>query len=143
MDLLTPSQENYLKTIYIEVSCKGYAKITSIAEILNVKKSSVTSALNILSEKKLVNYTPYSQITLTDQGQKLAKEILKKYEIMINFFTEILKLSHNEAIQNSCKIEHVMSEQLVEKITKFYQFTKEIYENNPKYRNDLDEFLIK
>lgn len=138
---LTPSQEDYLKTIYTEVTAKGYAKITSIAESLNVKKSSVNSALNILAEKKLVNYAPYAQITLTDEGLKLAKDIIDKYETMINFFSEILKLNHKEAVENSCKIEHVMSEHLFEKITKFYKFTKELYETDPAYRKKLDDFL--
>lgn len=138
---LTASQEDYLKNIYIECSKNGYAKITSIASSMNVKKPSVNTALNILLAKNLVNYKPYSYITLTEQGTRIAQNILNRYEVMISFFSDILKLDHNEAIENSCKIEHIMSEELFNKITNFYKFTKELYNENKKYRIKLDEFL--
>lgn len=138
---LTASQEDYLKNIYIECSKNGYAKITSIASSMNVKKPSVNTALNILLAKNLVNYKPYSYITLTEQGTRIAQNILNRYEVMISFFSDILKLDHNEAIENSCKIEHIMSEELFNKITNFYKFTKELYNENKKYRIKLDESL--
>lgn len=138
---LTASQEDYLKNIYIECSKNGYAKITSIASSMNVKKPSVNTALNILLSKNLVNYKPYSYVTLTEQGTKIAQNILNRYEVMISFFSDILRLNHSEALENSCKIEHVMSEELFNKITNFYKFTKELYNKDKTYRAKLDEFL--
>ncbi|MDR1458127.1 MAG: metal-dependent transcriptional regulator [Puniceicoccales bacterium] len=138
---LTPSQENYLKAIYMEVSQNGYAKMSDVANLLSVKKSSVNAALNVLVDKNLINYTPYSQITLTLLGFKSPQEIIKKIEMMYNFLCEILKLSREEAVENSCKIEHVMSEELFQKIKKFYEFTKKIYDNDPNYKKRLDELL--
>ncbi|MDR1414135.1 MAG: metal-dependent transcriptional regulator [Puniceicoccales bacterium] len=139
--ILTPSQENYLKEIYLETSARGYAKITDIARALNVKKSSATVALNVLSEKKLINYTPYNQITMTDIGNKIAEALTRKYETMIGFFANILKLKESEAAENSCRMEHIMSEKLFRKMTLFYQFTRELYDNNSDYRKKLDSFL--
>ena len=75
---LTQSQEDYLEAIYNEVLAKSSAKVTDISNILGVKKASVTGALNILVSKKLINYSPYSSITLTPKGEALAKEIFKK-----------------------------------------------------------------
>ncbi|MDR2794486.1 MAG: metal-dependent transcriptional regulator [Holosporaceae bacterium] len=138
---LTPSQENYLKTIYLEVSQNGYAKMSDIANLLSVKKSSVNAALNVLVDKNLINYKPYSQITLTPDGLENAKEIIEKFEVMNNFFCRILKLSKEEAITNSCRIEHVMSEELFRKMSKFCKFTKELYINNPNYKKQLDDLL--
>ncbi|MDR1401561.1 MAG: metal-dependent transcriptional regulator [Puniceicoccales bacterium] len=138
---LTPSQENYLKEIYLEVTEKGYAKITDIARALNVKKSSATAALNILSEKKLIHHVPYNQITMTDLGSEIAAVLIRRYETMISFFVNILKLKQSEAAENSCRIEHIMSEKLFKKMTLFYQFTKEFYETNSEYRKRLDTFL--
>ena len=75
MEKLSVSLEDYIEEIYNQVLKNGQAKVTAIAEMLNVKKASVTGALNILSEKNLINYAPYSPITLTLEGEKIAKNI--------------------------------------------------------------------
>ncbi|MDR3179452.1 MAG: metal-dependent transcriptional regulator [Holosporaceae bacterium] len=143
MTEITPNQENYLKTIYLEVEEKGYAKMSDVAALLSVRKSSVNAALNILADKKLINYTPYAKITLTEIGLKKAREIIKRFETMNNFFLHILKLSREEAIANSCKIEHVMSEALFDRISEFYEFTEEFCKQNPDYKKQLDSLLVK
>jgi Mn-dependent DtxR family transcriptional regulator len=138
---LTASQENYLKTIYLEVSKNGYAKMSDIATLLSVKKSSVSAALNILVEKGLINYVPYSQITLTAIGLTNAREIIEKFDVMSIFFCKILKLEMGEAITNSCRLEHVMSEELFRRLSKFCKFTEKLYENDVAYRKQLDDLL--
>jgi DtxR family Mn-dependent transcriptional regulator len=138
---LTPSQENYLKTIYIKVSQDGYAKMSDIANMLSVQKSSVNAALNILTSRGYINYTPYSQITLTELGLGTAKKIIEKFKTMDNFFCNILKLSKEEAATNSCRIEHIISEELFRKISKFFEFTEELYLNDLDYRKKLDNLL--
>ncbi|MDR1034689.1 MAG: metal-dependent transcriptional regulator [Holosporales bacterium] len=138
---LTPSQENYLKTIYIKVSQDGYAKMSDIANMLSVQKSSVNTALNILARGGYINYTPYSQITLTELGLDAAKRIIEKFKTMDNFFCNILKLSKEEAATNSCRIEHIISEELFRKISKFFEFTEELYLNDPDYKKKLDDLL--
>jgi DtxR family Mn-dependent transcriptional regulator len=138
---LTPSQENYLKTIYVKVSQDGYAKMSDIASMLSVQKSSVNAALNILASRGYVNYTPYSQITLTALGIDAAERIIEKFKTMDNFFCNILKLSKEEAAANSCRIEHIISEELFRKISKFFEFTEEFYLNDSDYKKKLDNLL--
>ena len=75
MTILSRSQEDYLEEIYKQVLKSGAAKVTDISNALKVKKASVTGALIILAEKKLINYEPYSKITLTKEGEKLAQKI--------------------------------------------------------------------
>ena len=58
MEKLSHSFYDYLEEIYIQVLKHGFAKVTEISESLNVKKASVTSALNHLSEKGLIFYEP-------------------------------------------------------------------------------------
>ena len=74
MEKLSFSLEDYIEEIYNQVLRNGQAKVTAIADALNVKKASVTGALNTLAEKKLVNYAPYSPVTLTNEGEKIAKK---------------------------------------------------------------------
>ena len=95
MEKLSFSLEDYIEEIYNQVLKNGQAKVTAIADALGVRKASVTGALNVLSEKKLINYAPYSPITLTAQGEKIAKEVLKKHENLAEFFVEKLHAKWN------------------------------------------------
>lgn len=117
MEKLSHSQEDYLEEIYIQVLKQGFAKVTEISESLNVKKASVTSAINQLSEKKLINYQPYSVITLTSDGEKTAKKILQKHKVLTKFFGEILELEN--PVEIACAVEHLISDRNLKKIRDF------------------------
>ena len=138
MDKLSSSLEDYLETIYNEVQKNGFAKVTEISKILNVKKASVTGALNSLTAKKLINYTPYSSITLTYEGEKLAKEIFKRHETMSDFFAKLLHLPPEEAALNACKMEHIMSEEMFCRITKFSEFIQQYSKEHEDFRNSIN-----
>ena len=125
MHKLTPSQEDYLETIYIESLKNGCAKVTDIAKLLDVKKASVTGALSCLSEKGLINYAPYAPITLTENGETEAKKILQRHEVMSLFLKKILYLSEEEAVLNACRMEHIMTEEMFERIKTFSCFIQD------------------
>ena len=127
MERLSHSQEDYLEEIYIQVLESGFAKVTEIAKSLNVKKASVTAALIQLTNKGFINYSPYSLVTLTSDGEKQAKKILKKHKTLNEFFSEILNL--NDASQIACKVEHLLSDKNVQKISKFIKNYKDIKKN--------------
>lgn len=127
MEKLSHSQEDYLEEIYVQVLNNGFAKVTDIAKSLNVKKASVTAALIQLTNKGLVNYSPYSSITLTLDGKKQAKKILKKHKILNELFSEVLNL--DDASKIACEVEHLISDKNVEKITKFISNYKAITKN--------------
>lgn len=124
MEKLSVSLEDYIEEIYNQVLKDGHAKVTAISEALNVKKASVTGALNILSDKKLINYAPYSPITLTLEGEKIAKNILKKHEDISKFFVEVLNIPEKEAKETACKMEHIVSEKLFDNMNKLREFVK-------------------
>ena len=100
MEKLSVSLEDYIEEIYNQVLKNGQAKVTAIASALDVKKASVTGALNILAEKKLINYAPYAPITLTAAGETIAKNILMKHENLSKFFMEVLGVEKEEALEN-------------------------------------------
>ncbi len=134
MEKLSCSLEDYIEEIYSQVLKNGNAKVTAIAKSLNVRKASVTGALNTLSEKKLVNYTPYSPITLTAKGEEIAKQVLEKHENIAKFFTDVMGLDETESAEIACKMEHIVSEKLFENMLKLTDFinnskinTKDLY----------------
>lgn len=124
MEKLSVSLEDYIEEIYNQVLKNGQAKVTAIAETLKVKKASVTGALNILSEKKLINYAPYAPITLTIEGEKIAKDILTKHENLSEFFMEVLGIEREEALETACKMEHIVSNKLFENMVKLTEYVK-------------------
>ncbi len=117
MEKLSRSLEDYLEEIYVQVSKSGHAKVTEIAKNLNVKKASVTSALNQLAAKKFVDYTPYAPIMLTAEGEKAGKKILQKHTVLNKFFGDILGLDN--ASEFACAVEHLISDKNLKKIQDF------------------------
>lgn len=124
MEKLSFSLEDYIEEIYKQVLKNGQAKVTAIAEALGVRKASVTGALNILAEKKMINYAPYSPITLTVQGEKIAKEVLKKHENISEFFISVLNIPREEALEIACKMEHIVSDKLFDNMMKLTDYVK-------------------
>lgn len=116
MGKLSASLEDYLETILELQNENEEAKAVDIATRLNVKKSSVTDALKALRQRELVNYAPYKPISLTGKGKRKAEKIAKKHEILFEFFHKTLGLDEMEAVDNACKIEHVISPKALEKL---------------------------
>ena len=136
---LSESLEDYLEAIYNEILKKNEAKVTDISNILNVKKASVTGALISLKNKGLINYEPYSAITLTKLGEKLAADIIHKHKVMSEFLENILNLPKDEAIENACKMEHIMSETMFNRMTKFSVFIQELCKTNPELKEKISK----
>ena len=116
--------EDYLEAIFHISAAKQAARAKDIAERLKVNKSSVTSALRSLSEKGYVNYAPYDIITLTAEGQELAKDVVRRHETLKDFFVKILLLDDAEAEETSCKVEHAISEKILDRIINFIEFVE-------------------
>lgn len=108
---ISASLEDYLEVIYEIFDEKQGVKAIEISRRLGVGRSSVTDALKALADKNLVNYGRYDVISLTKEGENVAKEVLLKHGILTEFFTEILGLSEEEANKNACRMEHVISEE--------------------------------
>ncbi len=141
MKLLSRSQEDYLEEIYKQVLKNGQAKVTDISLALNVKKASVTGALNALADKKLINYEPYSKITMTKEGEKLARVILNKHESLCDFFENILGLSKQEASENACQMEHIVSEKFFANFVKFSDFIRDYSRKNPDFIRSFRDII--
>ena len=94
---LTPSLEDYLETIFHLESANQQAKAKDIASSLGVKRASVTGALKILAEKGLINYQPYSKITLTPEGFRQASRIVHRHKVIADFLENFLGLDKEKA----------------------------------------------
>ncbi len=132
---LSASLEDYLEAIFNVISEKGGVRAKDIAVYLDVKAGSVTPALQALTKTGHINYKPYGIITLTDKGHKQAQEVIRKHEVLKNFFVNILGSDTDEAEVGACKIEHVITNRLLDCLISFTEFV----ESCPQCGNDLIE----
>ncbi len=121
---LTPSLEDYLEAFYELVENKQGARAVDIAKKLNVKRPSVTKALKNLSMKGMVNYEKYDVVSLTEEGKAAALNIIKKHKLFLDFFVGVLGVEFKEASSGACKIEHVISEGILDRLLKFMEYLK-------------------
>lgn len=121
---LTASQEDYLEAVYHIVEEKRAARGKDIARRLNVKASSVTTALRLLSSYGLINYSPYDLVTLTDDGLEVAREIVSRHEALSNFLVSVLGVDTEEAEQAACKMEHAVPREIVDRLILYADYVK-------------------
>ena len=113
---LSNSQEEYLKTIYILENSKKKIRVTEIAKKMNITKPSVTKAMRNLNELELIEYQTYGDIILTPKGNKMAKEILKREDIVETFLVEVLEIDSDVAKKEAIAMKHVISEETAKKL---------------------------
>lgn len=102
------SIENYLEVILDLEKTQRVARTKNIADRLGINRGSVTGALKNLSEKGLINYEPYSYITLTSEGKRIAEEITRRHGILKDFLLNILRINPTTADETACRMEHVI-----------------------------------
>ena len=117
---MTLSEENYLKTIYhLTSTVEGEISTNAIAEKMETKASSVTDMLKKLSEKDWIHYKKYQGVSLTDKGQWAAKMIVRKHRLWEVFLVEKLHFAWDEVHDIAEQLEHIKSEQLINKLDNF------------------------
>ena len=131
MEKLTASLEDYLEVISNHIDSKKNIRAIDISKELDVSRASVTEALKKLANKGFINYGRYDVISLTETGRQIAQNIISKHNVLQTFFKEILGLSKEEASENACKIEHVITENAFNKISEYLNRDKnETIKNN-------------
>ena len=78
-------------------------------------------ALKKLANKGYINYGRYDTISLTASGLELAQKITSKHKTLQIFFEKVLGLSKEEASENACKIEHVITENALKQISLYVE----------------------
>jgi DtxR family Mn-dependent transcriptional regulator len=91
-----------------------------------------------LAEKRLIDYEPYKGVTLTSQGEKLARRILRYRRLWEVFFVEKLGIEPKEAEAIACRFEHVTPEDLAERLTTFLENPVVSPQNEPVPPGDLE-----
>lgn len=133
---LTHSMAHYLLTIHKLKEEKGYARVTDIAKELGLTKGSVSTALNNLKKKSLVEEDENKFLSLSKVGHDEVHHMLSIRTLMFYFLKDILDVDDETAHKDSCLVEHLLSEDTRKKLFAFMQTVAK----NPsslKLRTDL------
>jgi Mn-dependent DtxR family transcriptional regulator len=87
--LPTPSMEDYLERIYRLIDEKGYARVSDIAEGLEVHPSSVTKMIQKLDKDSYLIYEKYRGLVLTNKGKKMGKRLVDRHHLLETFLKTI------------------------------------------------------
>ena len=119
MEKLSASLEDYLEIIYNGANGEKYLRAVDISKKLQISRASVAEALRKLVSKGFINYDRHDSISLTEIGENIAKKIVSKHTILQRFFETTLELTEEEASENACRIEHVITDNAFKKISEY------------------------
>lgn len=109
------SAENYLEAILMIKIKKGFVRSIDVANKLNFTKPSVSVAMKNFREEGYINMDSEGGITLTVKGQEIAERIYERHQIIAKALMA-LGVDEDTAYEDSCKIEHDISDISFEKI---------------------------
>lgn len=111
--------EDYLKTIYELTTGGERASTNQIAERMEVTPASVTGMLKRLAsnDPPLIEYLKHRGVQLTPDGENVALEVIRHHRLIELFLHETLGYSWDEVHKEADRLEHVISEELEERIT--------------------------
>ena len=123
--MLTIAEENYLKAIF-KLS-NGEVKTVStnaISEEMETRAASVTDMIRRLSEKGYVAYEKYRGVKLNPTGLKTAVKVLRKHRLWESFLVDKLHFSWDQVHPIAEQLEHIQSDELVDKLDAFLNYPK-------------------
>jgi DtxR family Mn-dependent transcriptional regulator len=115
--LLSASVQDYAKAVYA-LEARGGAPVSTndLAERLGVTPGSVSAMLRKLAEVGLLEHEPYHGVRLTDQGRRVALEVLRHHRLLELFLAQELGMPWDRVHAEAEVLEHVLSEELEELI---------------------------
>jgi len=113
--------QDYLKGLLLEDeleagSSRAQVSTTALAQRMGVSAASATNMLKRLDALGLVAYVPYQGAELTDAGRKVALEVIRHHRLLETYLAEALGVPWDQVHKEAEVLEHVLSEELEERI---------------------------
>jgi Mn-dependent DtxR family transcriptional regulator len=107
------STEDHLERIHDLVESKGYARVTDIAEALQLSRSTVSNMVRRLAKRGYVNYERYRGFTLTAEGVAVARHIRHRHRILTDLL-QMLGLGEDVVVDDVEDMEHHLKPQTLQ-----------------------------
>lgn len=116
---ITHSNAHHLVAVLALRADKGYARVTDVAKHLNITTGSASTNLKSLKNKGLIQEDENRFLSLTEEGERLAKAVTGRKKLLMRFFVEFLQVGEEQAEIDACKTEHLISAETTRKLDKF------------------------
>lgn len=112
------SPEDYLEAIYVITKNTGDVRSVDIANYFGYTKASVSVAMKKLRESGKITMDRYGKITLTESGLETASKVYERHRVITAFLVK-LGVSQENAENDACRMEHILSEETFEKFKEY------------------------
>ena len=107
---LQESGEMYLETIYILSQKSSRVRSIDVCDYMGFSKPSVSRAVALLKNGGYITVNEDGHLSLTDSGREIAVKIYERHRLLSAFLME-LGVSEKTAIEDACRVEHVISDE--------------------------------
>jgi DtxR family transcriptional regulator, Mn-dependent transcriptional regulator len=117
--MATSTVEDYLKAILVHEQRQPTERLVTMGQIgtaLAVAPGTVTAMVKTLEKDGLLTYEPYSGVRLSADGRQVALHVLRRHRLIELFLVEVLGLDWSEVHEEAERLEHAMSDKLVDRI---------------------------
>ncbi|WP_432361764.1 transcriptional regulator MntR [Sporosarcina sp. UB5] len=122
--MATPSMEDYIEQIYLQLEARGEARVSDVADALSVLPSSVTKMAQRLDREGYVVYERYRGLELTEKGLKFGKKLVRRHDLLEEFL-RIIGVEEKNIYNDVEGIEHHLSWNAMDRITDLVEAMKE------------------
>jgi DtxR family Mn-dependent transcriptional regulator len=132
------SVEEYVEGIFRLQKEVDRVSTGEVATYMCVSAGSATTMIKKLADLGLVQHEPYQGIRLTALGEKVAKQLTRAHRILEVFLVDHLELPWNDVHELACKLEHYISEDIIDRIDEKCGHPKFCPHGNPVNPDDPD-----
>jgi DtxR family Mn-dependent transcriptional regulator len=123
--------EDYLKAIYVLAEESQPVIAVRIATETGVSASTMFATLRRLAADGLITINRRKEIHLTEEGQKIAENIVRRHFLTERFLTDLLGLDWVKAHQEAHRLEHAISQEVEERLAKLLNYPTTCPHGNP------------
>jgi len=128
---VTATIEEYLECIYKLQEKSGVARTSDIVKSLGVTPGTVTNTVEWLEKEDLVTHKPYKGVKLTQKGQKIALQVIRKHRLSERLLVDILHMERDKVHDAACKLEHSITDEMIKPLEKALHHPKTCPHGNP------------
>ncbi len=136
--LLSVAIQDYLKGIYKLQEANGSATISALARDQSVSPASASAMVKKLAALELIAHEPYRGARLTPAGERVALEVIRHHRLIELYLAETLGVHVDDVHAEADRLEHVISEELEERIDRALGFPTHDPHGDPIPNADLE-----
>ena len=138
---MSPSLEQYVEAIAHLLTKNKVCSVSEIAAEVQVSRPAASRAVRELSDKMLVEHKAYGYVDLTAKGQSIADMLTARHEALYEFLKSVLGFEADWADEEACRLEHLVDDELVSRITVLTNFMERDGESQERWARSLGDFL--